>query len=42
MTDATENLSTCGCCEANSEVPEHDNRPGQPARFVGIARTREA
>ena len=36
MSDATENLSTCGCCETGSEIPEHENRPGQPALVYRI------
>ena len=36
MSDATENLSTCGCCESGSETPKHENRPGQPALVYRI------
>ena len=36
MSDATENLSTCGCCEDSNETPAHENRPGQPALVYRI------
>ena len=36
MSDAMENLSTCGCCETGSETAEHENRPGQPALVYRI------
>ena len=36
MSDATQNLSTCGCCEESSETTEHENRPGQPALVYRI------
>ena len=31
MSNATEDLSTCRCCETTIETPSHTNRPGQSA-----------
>ena len=36
MSDATQKLSTCGCCEDSSDAAEHENRPGQPALVYRI------